>query len=238
MIAEYSVNAYENNQVNLYAVQGESDSRTIIFNIIEKSGIVAATSNATPINKMLDLTGYDVTLTVLNSEESVVSGEILDAENGKVQFTLSKACSAEQGNFKCVIILTKNSEDLRIVGITLAVAGLAAESYEITIMAGESDGINITVIDDSQNVYVLKSSDKLILGVKRSLSDNDYALKVTATSADKRGDGYDLIFTSKATADLDGNYLYDIALQTAEGFRHIIPTSTFKVNRCVVGKEE
>lgn len=225
MTVEYSVNAYENNQVNLYAVQGESDSRTIIFNIIEKSGIVAATSNATPINKMLDLTGYDVTLTVLNSEESVVSGEILDAENGKVQFTLSKACSAEQGNFKCVIILTKNSEDLRIVGITLAVAGLAAKNT-ITIYRN-SIWSDIVQIENQSELYTLGTNEKLIFVVregekiiiKKELIDSDYV---------EDENGY-LLSLSSAETDIGvGTYSYKLTLQRADGeYEPIIPLHTF-----------
>lgn len=225
MTVEYSVNAYENNQVNLYAVQGESDSRTIIFNIIEKSGIVAATSNATPINKMLDLTGYDVTLTVLNSEESVVSGEILDAENGKVQFTLSKACSAEQGNFKCVIILTKNSEDLRIVGITLAVAGLAAKNT-ITIYRN-SIWSDIVQIENQSELYTLGTNEKLIFVVregekiiiKKELIDSDYV---------EDENGY-LLSLSSAETDIGvGTYSYKLTLQRADGeYEPVIPLHTF-----------
>lgn len=225
MTVEYSVNAYENNQVNLYAVQGESDSRTIIFNIIEKSGIVAATSNATPINKMLDLTGYDVTLTVLNSEESVVSGEILDAENGKVQFTLSKACSAEQGNFKCVIILTKNSEDLRIVGITLAVAGLAAKNT-ITIYRN-SVWSDIVQIENQSELYTLGTNEKLIFVVregekiiiKKELIDSDYV---------EDENGY-LLSLSSAETDIGvGTYSYKLTLQRADGeYEPVIPLHTF-----------
>ena len=225
MEKECYVNAYENNQVNLYAVQGESDSRTIIFNIIEKSGIVAATSNATPINKMLDLTGYDVTLTVLNSEESVVSGEILDAENGKVQFTLSKACSAEQGNFKCVIILTKNSEDLRIVGITLAVAGLAAKNT-ITIYRN-SIWSDIVQIENQSELYTLGTNEKLIFVVregekiiiKKELKDSDYV---------EDENGY-LLSLSSAETDIGvGTYSYKLTLQRADGeYEPVIPLHTF-----------
>lgn len=153
MTVEYSVNAYENNQVNLYAVEGEADSRTIIFNIIEKSGTVAATSNAVPENKMLDLTGYSVNLTVLNAEEATVPGEILNAGNGKVQFTLSKACSSEPGSFKCVIILTKNNEDLRIVGITLVVQFCTAEVESIDPKEYGCNGDIVCVIPRATNYF-------------------------------------------------------------------------------------
>ena len=211
MIAEYSVNAYENNQVNLYAVQGESDSRTIIFNIIEKSGIVAATSNATPINKMLDLTGYDVTLTVLNSEESVVSGEILDAENGKVQFTLSKACSAEQGNFKCVIILTKNYITPKNT-ITIYRNSIWSDIVQI-----ENQSELYTLGTNEKLIFVVREGEKII--IKKELIDSDYV---------EDENGY-LLSLSSAETDIGvGTYSYKLTLQRADGeYEPVIPLHTF-----------
>lgn len=124
LISEYTVNAYEKNQIKLYAVQGESDSRTIILNIIEKSGTIMPTSNAVPVNKMLNLTDYDIKLYVINSEVVSVDGEIISAADGEVQFILSSDCTFESGDFECAVILTKEDEDLRIVGLNLRVEPL------------------------------------------------------------------------------------------------------------------
>ena len=55
----------------MYTVLGEANSRTISFVIIEKSGVVAATSNAAVTNQYLDLTGYTVSLRVIETGAQV-----------------------------------------------------------------------------------------------------------------------------------------------------------------------
>lgn len=113
---EVNLNAYEMNQVNLYAVQGEADSRKIICHIIEKSGVVIPTSNATVVNKMLNLTDFTIKLYEIRSDGAVsVEGTIEDAENGVVSFELSDDFTEQSGIFDCAVVLTKAIEDLRIV---------------------------------------------------------------------------------------------------------------------------
>ena len=124
MESEYDIKAYEDNQINLYAVQGEKDSRTVIFSIIEKSGQTVPTSNAVVIDKKLDLTDCTVKMYVKNSKIAVCDGTIIEpAENGKVKFILNEASSKESGNFNCIIsVINRNSEELRVVGINLKVS--------------------------------------------------------------------------------------------------------------------
>lgn len=122
---ETSVNVYadRHNQVSLYAVQGEKGSRNVVFNIIEQSGEIMPNSNATIVNKMLDLTGYTCAFYVVKPNEEFVSANciIVDAIKGIMSVTLtgqmlSTACEAE-----CVIALTKTNQELRIVGIKLTI---------------------------------------------------------------------------------------------------------------------
>ena len=124
MESEYDIKAYEDNQVNLYAVQGEKDSRTVIFNMIEKSGLTVPTSNAVVIDKKLDLTNCTVKMYVKNSKIAVCDGTISEpAENGQVKFILNESISKESGNFDCIIsVINRNSEELRVVGINLKVS--------------------------------------------------------------------------------------------------------------------
>lgn len=124
MEIEYDIKVYEDNQVELYAVQGEKNSRTVIFNIIEKSGLTVPTSNAVVIDKKLDLTDCTVKMYVKNSKITVCDGTIIEpAENGQVKFILNEAASKESGKFECIIsIINEKSEELRIVGIKLNVS--------------------------------------------------------------------------------------------------------------------
>lgn len=121
---ETDVHVYEMNQVTLYAVQGEANSRTLIFNIIEKSGVQIPTSNAIVVDKMLDLTEYTAKFYVIRPDSEVVfcAGTLTDAQSGQVSFKLSKACAKVSGICECVIVLTNGDKDLRVVGISLQVA--------------------------------------------------------------------------------------------------------------------
>lgn len=121
MESEYTIHAYIKNQISLYAVKGESNSRTFIFNIIEKSGTIAPTSNAVPVDLMLDLTGYTVVLRIAGTNIQT-NGTIITAASGKVSFTLPASFTADSGTYQCEIVLTKNNEQLGIIGIALTVA--------------------------------------------------------------------------------------------------------------------
>lgn len=74
--------------------------------------------------------------------------------------------------------MTKAIEDLRIVGISLQVAKLNIEgNTNIIIQRGTTKIINIVIYNDDDTIYTLESGDKLIFGVKKSLSAIDYTIK-------------------------------------------------------------
>lgn len=236
---EVNLNAYEMNQVNLYAVQGEADSRKIICNIVEKSGVIIPTSNATVVNKMLDLTGFTIKLYEIRSDGAVgVDGTIKDAENGIVSFELSNDFTEQSGVFDCAVVLTKANEDLRIVGISLQVAKLNLDAAtNLTVQCGTTNAINVVIYNDDGTVYSLETEDKLIFGVKKSLSA-DYIIKKVSTSDSKDGDGYNITLEPADTQNLLGSYLYEIALQTASGEYYIvIDCSEFVVTNTLTQKE-
>lgn len=234
MESEYAINAFEKNQIKLYTVLGETDSRKVIFSIIEKSGIIAATSNAVPTNKMLDLTGYDIVLNVIETGAQA-AGTIISAINGKVSFVLPDSFCDSIGEYHCEIVISNDEEILRIIGIDLTVDYPVTENYDIEIEAGVTDGINLTIYNED-TVYVLTETDRLIVGVKRNVTDSEYVIKTEVTSSAKNGDGYDIMFDPAATRKLNGNYVYGVALRTANGFYPIIASAvlTIKHNNVVL----
>lgn len=238
---EVNLNVYEMNQVTLYAVQGEADSRTIICNLIEKSGVVIPTSNATVVNKMLNLTDFTAKFYVIRSDGAVpsVEGIVTNAENGIVTFELSDECTEISGIFDCAIVLTKNNEDLRIVGISLQVAELNIESTaNLTIQRGTTKDICITVYNDDGTIYSLADGDKLIFGVKKSLNDTDYLIKKIVTVENKDGNGYLVSLVPDDTQSLIGSYFYEVGLQTVNGdYYIIIDCSDFTVANTLTHRE-
>lgn len=237
---ETDINAYEMNQVNLYAVQGEADSRTLIFNIIEKSGVQIPTSNAVVVNKMLDLTGFTAKFYVItDSEVNFVEGTILDTQNGQVSFELSKDCTATSGVAECAIILTKDNEDLRVVGITLQVAAINIESNNALIVEqGTSLDICITIYNDDDTVYSLQSNDKIIFGVFK-IGSSECLIKKIVTSSNKSGDGYIIALEPEDTQKLLGKYRYEIGLQTAsDDYYIVVKQSKLTVTETLTSREQ
>ena len=185
MESEYKINAYEKNQITLYAVQGECESRTVIFNIIEKSGIVISTSNANVNDKMLDLTGYTADLFAIYNQEMIAScqGDITNATKGQVKFTLTADFMSMSGKLTCVIMLKKGSTNLRIVGITLDVQPVMIDpTKENTIKIYKNTAYSTGVqIYDNGEVYILGNTESLIFTLKNGDTD---ILQKTLTSAD------------------------------------------------------
>lgn len=135
--------------------------------------------------------------------------------------------------------MTKANEDLRIVGISLQVAKLNIEgNTNLIIQRGTTKIINIVIYNDDDTIYALENGDKLIFGVKKSLSATDYAIKKVSTSDSKDGDGYNITLEPADTQNLLGNYLYEVALQTASGEHYIvIDCSEFVVTNTLTQKE-
>lgn len=226
MEAEYTIRAYEKNQISLYAILGEANSRTIIFNIIEKSGTISPTSNAIPVNQMLDLTGMTAEFVVFNGYKKIVcSGTITDAQNGVVSFLLTPEISQIPGKLECVIELTNNSGLLRIVGITLNVQDVNGFStINIYRNTAFSDVISIT---DDEEVYILGENEKLIFEVKHG---RRIILQKELTSVDYDDDegGYIISLTSAETDIEPDTYYYNIKLQRSDGeYEPVIFTNKF-----------
>lgn len=121
---ELQLNAWTDNKgASVFAVQGEQESRTLHVTLIDRDGESEPYSSAPKDPRYIDLTGYTARLYVVKSDSTKVyfPGEITDAENGKVDFTLTGQCVAAPGKAVCTIVLTKEDVELKVVGIVLDV---------------------------------------------------------------------------------------------------------------------
>lgn len=164
MEAEYKLFAYENNHLSLFAVQGEENGRTFVFDIVEKSGVVRPTSNAPATDLMLDLTGYEATFYGVYADGSCIScsGTISStATDGKVSFTLPQQFCLLAEKLDCAVVLTSRSNELRIVGITLTVSPCdltggdpaVKRPQPITFYLGTTYPLILTLIDEDGDPY-------------------------------------------------------------------------------------
>ena len=120
--------------------------------------------------------------------ESQDDGSIICYMHDKENLSDSKTIwkKTVDGIFDCAVVLAKTNEDLRIVGISLQVAKLNIEgNTNLIIQRGTTKIINIVIYNDDDTIYALESGDKLIFGVKKSLSATDYAIKKVSTSDSK-----------------------------------------------------
>lgn len=233
MTSEFSINAYEKNQIRLYSVFGESGSRTVIFNIIEKSGVVAPTSSAVATDQMLDLTNYTIGLRMIDTDQQT-SGYIISPLAGKVSFTLPKEFCGKAGEFQCEMILTKSTDKImKIIGITLIVDYPKENDYRLELNAGFTDVISIMIIDEDGEVYTLQSGEQLLFRAKQNVTDTDFAITVNATSDSREDDAYNIIIPASATSQLSGNYKYSVALQSGGGLTVLINDSDLRINKTV-----
>ena len=231
MESEYTINAYEKNQVTLYAVEGECESRTIIFSIIEKSGVIIPTSNASVTNQMLDLTDYTAELQAVYNGQviAVCTGETVNAQDGVLQFTLTADFMNISGKLNCIIILTKSNTNLRIVGITLDVQSVGTEtSFAIQAYQNRLNKFLI-LLRNNGNSYTLGNNESLVFTLENG-QNNVLQKTMTSTDYDSTENGYILSLTSSQMNIPIGAYSYYIDLCRSDSeLETVIPKSQFMV---------
>lgn len=238
METSYRLNVYEKNQITLYAVQGESESRIIHFTVIEKTGVVAPTSNAVVTDQPLDLTGYTAKMiaTFSDGSTSVCDGTIDDPENGIVTFVLDSDFSIVPGRADCLIVFSENDTNLRAVGITLNVQSAVFERDELTVSKGTTFPIEVTVYNRDGSKYQLSSGEVLRFGVKKSVTDDECIITKDADASDRTTSGsYSVTIEPSDTVSMAaGRYRYGLSLISGNDVFPIVEDSLFNLTSAVV----
>ena len=240
METEHKIYVYEKNHIEIFAVQGEKDSRTIIFDIVEKSGNLRPTSNAPVTDQMLDLTGYDASLYGVYADGSCIScsGTISStATDGKVSFTLPQQFCLLAEKLDCAVVLTSRSNELRIVGITLTVSPCdltggdpaVKRPQPITFYLGTTYPLILTLIDEDGDPYDLASGESLILTVAATVSGTAVITKTVSANDGTSGE-YAFEFAASDTSELSaGMYTYKIMLTSSTLNLPIVIPSPFEL---------
>ena len=256
METEHKIYTYEKNHIEIFAVQGEKDSRTIIFDIVEKSGNLRPTSNAPVTDQMLDLTGYDASLYGVYADGSCIScsGTISStATDGKVSFTLPQQFCLLAEKLDCAVVLTSRSNELRIVGITLTVSPCdltggdpavkrpqpitfyLGTTYPLILTLIDEDGdpydlaSGESLIDEDGDPYDLASGESLILTVAATVSGTAVITKTVSANDGTSGE-YAFEFAASDTSELSaGMYTYKIMLTSSTLNLPIVIPSPFEL---------
>lgn len=119
---ELQLNVWDDNpSATIFAVQGESMSRTIRVSFIDRDGIQDELSNAPVVPRYLNLEGFEARMYVLKSDGTKVffDGKIIDATNGIAEFVLTAQALAAPRRADCEIYLTSDKITLKVVGLKL-----------------------------------------------------------------------------------------------------------------------
>jgi len=121
---EVTLNAWKKNYVSVLAVQGESEGRTIIATITDRTGQTDTSYTAESIDRPVDLTDVSARLYCKKPDGTVTfsDGTVTDAENGIVEFVLPYQATTSAGTVECQILLTKSDNTtLKAIGLSLNV---------------------------------------------------------------------------------------------------------------------
>ena len=132
---DYTLSMWENNYIQIPAVQGEALSRTVNFHLKEEVNSPNALGNMEVRQKPIDLAGCSVRLYLQKPDQKKVfcDGTVTDAENGVATFTLPYQASTVGGNTTGEVLITKDDgTTLKGIGIELVVVASGMEELEST----------------------------------------------------------------------------------------------------------
>ena len=154
-----SLNAWEQNQIHVFSVQGENNSRILRVTIYDISGVQDAMSTAPVVNRPVDLTGTSVRLYVSKPDGTTVfnDGNVVEPESGVAEFELTYQMLAAPGQAACEVLISKTSgESLKTIGLTLDIQPSSMEtavesSNEFSALTTALSKVD-TVADDMEDI--------------------------------------------------------------------------------------
>ena len=164
---DYDVSLWEQNYVQIPAVQGEAQSRTVNINLKEEATVKNSLGNLEIRKKPFDVTGYSARLYIKKLDGSKVffDGTITDAENGVVSFTLPFQATASAGENVGTVYLTKPDDTtLKAIGLTF------------NVQANNLDGSIESTDDFSALVIALNKADTAAAQIEQAEKSSETAV--------------------------------------------------------------
>ena len=165
---EVVLNAWEQNYVQVLAVQGESQGRTIIATLIDRAGQTDGTFSAASIDRPIDLTEVSARLYCIKPDGTVTfsDGTITDAANGIASFVLPYQATAAAGDVECQILLTKpDNSTLKTIGLHLSV------------QASDLEGAAESTSEFSALIVALNKADEAAATATQAAADAQQAVE-------------------------------------------------------------
>ena len=172
---EVKLNAWTMNYVQVLAVQGESQGRTIIATLIDRTGQTDGTFNAESVDRPIDLTGVTARLYCIKPDGTVTfsDGTIMDATNGIASFVLPYQATTAAGEVACQILLTKSDNS------TVKAIGLA-----LNVQASDLEDAAESTNEFSALVTALNEIAQSVTDAQQAVSDANTAIAGANTARD------------------------------------------------------
>jgi hypothetical protein len=102
---------------------------------------------------------------------------------------------------------------------------------DVEIVRGTTNTFEITVTNANGEPYILGSGEKLLFGVKKNHTDENYIFVKTIRLCDESG-VYTVTINPEDTEICDCcKYYYDVSVQSGDNFFNVIEASLFHVKK-------
>lgn len=170
-----TLNAWQQTPINLHAVQGETESRTLIITGVDASGV--------PVN----LVGATPRIYIEKSDQTKIfaDGMLTDAANGKMQFVLGYQALSAPGTARCTVMVTwPDNRALKFTGLTLDIArnnleGAAESISEFSALVAALNRVDSAVAEAEQAVM---NAQQAVVGAQTAVTNANAAV-ASANSA-------------------------------------------------------
>lgn len=234
---EITLNAWEQNYVQVLAVQGESEGRTIIATLIDRAGQTDTTFNAESIDRPINLTGVTARLYCIKPDgtKSFSDGTVTDATNGVASFILPYQATAASGDVECQILLTKaDNSTLKTIGLHLDVQasdleGAAESTDEFSSLVTALNRVDSAVTDAEEAV---ENAQSALITAQEAASTANEAAESARNLPRIADDGYWELYNSSTNqyekTDVPASAVYAVFdIDPSAGLLHMTTTDTY-----------
>lgn len=168
--------AWHMNNVQLNAVQGESNSREISIQLMEDADTENTSENSEIKDKPIDLTGCAVRLYCEKPDGTKIfcDGTVTDGPNGIATVTLPYQTTTVSGHVDCQLLVTKaDNTALKVTGLTIYV--------QLSVL----DGAVVSTGEYSALVNAFDSVDSSVSVAKAAAQNANNEADVAAAAADE-----------------------------------------------------
>lgn len=213
---DYDLNLWEKNYVQIPAVQGEGNSRTVNFHLKEEVNTQNALGNLELRLKPIDITNCSVRIYFEKPDGTKVfsDGTVSDATNGVATFALPRQASTAAGIASGQILITK------LDGTVLKGVGI-----DLDISASDLDGALESTSEYSALVTALNKADTAATTATQAAADAQKAVSDAQSAVSTANQASTTATTAAQTANTAADRANTAAGDTEKMYQMVDPTT-------------